>query len=437
MSFPTNLLQQVQTYQSSALAYLQNLNCLVNTFNTKFKNFNDITSNLGSSVLMDLPYRFTTSNTLVVNFQPIAQRIQTLTIDNAQNVGYAVTAQDQIFNLDKDSYMEKVGKGAIVNLSQKIEQNLALNFTSSVPVGDINGNPTGALHTESGPYRFYGNGSTPINSYQQLQQAIVNFKDYGVPDGEIKVYLPVTVTPAIIGTGLNQFAPNRNNDIAMSWEIGTFGGATYYVSNNLPIHTSGSVGNNAQTLTVISTNDPTGNNITQITFSGANTSDSGAIKSGDMFQFNWNVSGQPNLYYAQFTGYGQTAQPVQFRATADAASDGSGHVTVSIYPALSMTPGANQNIFYNIVAGMTAFVTPSHRAGAIVSGNAAFLAMPRLPDVTPFPTSAEYDPDTGVSLRMYFGSLIFQNQMGMAHDCVWGSTLVPEYGMRLLFPPNN
>lgn len=47
MTVPTNILQQVQTYQLSNLAYLQNLNCFVATANTKFKDFEKLTANLG------------------------------------------------------------------------------------------------------------------------------------------------------------------------------------------------------------------------------------------------------------------------------------------------------------------------------------------------------------------------------------------------------
>jgi len=52
----------------------------------------------------------------------------------------------------------------------------------------------------------------------------------------------------------------------------------------------------------------------------------------------------------------------------------------------------------------------------------------------PFPTGNEVDPDTGVSMRMYYGSLFGQNQRGMIHDCIWGKKLVPEYSMGVIYP---
>ena len=74
----------------------------------------------------------------------------------------------------------------------------------------------------------------------------------------------------------------------MSWEVGDFGTplVSYYQSNLMPIHVSGNTGVNQHTLTVVSTNDPTGQNVTQITlYSGAAASDANAVFAGDLFQF--------------------------------------------------------------------------------------------------------------------------------------------------------
>ena len=441
MALPTNVLQQVQTYQRSNLALLENLNCFMNIANTRFKDFENITANLGSEVNFDLPPRFTTSTGLVASFQPAIQRLLPLTCDQATNVSYAFTAQERIFNVEKDteSYMEMFGRSAVAEQGAFIEANLALNAHSAVPVNTVvNAQtvPTGALHTESGPFRFFGDGATPVNSFQQLAQMIANFKNFGSVNKGIKVILPDVNVPPIVGTGLNQFAPKRNDNMAMSWEVGEFGTppVMYYQSNLLPTHISGNVGINGTTLTVISTNDPTGANITQITFSGATVSDANAVLSGDLFQFQDNVSGQPNMRYLTFIGHVVSNQPVQFRATANAGADGSGHVVVNITPALQATSGGSQNINNNIVAGMQVKALPSHKCGLVIGGDALYIAMPRLPDQYPFPTAAEYDPDTGVSMRMTYGSLFGQNQMGMIHDSTWGSVLVPEYSMRIAFP---
>jgi hypothetical protein len=431
--FPSNVLQQVQTYQRSSLALLLNLCCHLSTANTRFKDFNNIQANLGSTVSFDLPPRFSTSAGLVASWQVAAQRVLQLTCDQANNTSFAVTAQQRIFNLEKgeEDYMKVFGKSAIAELANAVEKNVALNWASAVT-----SQLTNTVNTFSGPFRYFGNGSTQISSYQQLAQAVMFFKNFGAVADGMKVYLPDTIIPSIVGNGLNQFAPERNNEIALSWEVGAFGTprVEYYQSNLMPIHVSGNTGVNAQTLTVISTNDSTGQNVTQITVSGATNSDANAVFGGDLFQFADGVANQPNMRYLTFIGHSPSANPVQFRATANAAADSSGHVTISITPALNWAGGANQNLNNPIAAGMQITPCPSHRCGGILGGDALFLAMPQLPEQSPYDTANEYDPDTGASLRLTYGSLFGQNQTGVIYDETHGSSLVPEYSMRILVP---
>ena len=356
--FPTNILQQVQTYQRSSLALLQNLCCHISTANTKFKDFDKIQANLGSVVTFDLPPRATTVAGLVASFQPAVQRVQSLAADQSNNSSFAVTSQQRIFNLEKgeEDYMRVFGKSFIAELSARVEGNIALNWASGV-VSQLDG----TINTFSGPYRYYGNGTTAIGSYQQLAQAIMFFKNYGSVAEGIKVYLPDTVVPSVVGNGLNQFVPHRNDEIAMSWEVGDFGTplVSYYQSNLMPLHVSGNTGVNQQTLTIVSTNDPTGQNVTQLTVSGATASDASAVFSGDLFSFQDGVSGQPNMRYLTFIGHFPSANPVQFRATANAAANSSGVVTINITPALNWAGGQNQNLNNAIVAGMQILGLPT------------------------------------------------------------------------------
>lgn len=427
MSLPTNILQQVITYQESGLAYLINSFAFINQANKKFKDFQNREANLGDTVSFDLPPRYVTAAGLVATFQGSAQRVQNLAVTQAANAAYAFSNQQFIFNVQ--DYMEKFGKSAVLEMGSKIEADVAKNVVSGV----VNQN-TGNLVTDSGPYRFYGDGVTPINSFGQLAQALANFRDFGAAKDAVRGILPLAVVPPIVNSGINQFVPARNDKIAMSWELGSFSMCDWSYSNLLPIHTAGNVGENGTTLTLVSTNDPTGANVTQLTFSGATINDADAVKAGDLFQFQDGVSGKPNMRFLTFIGHQPSNQPVQFRATADAAANGSGNVTVSVTPALVWAANQNQNLNNALVAGMQVKALPSHRAGVIYSGNSLFLGMPQLPEEVPYPTANKVDPDSGVSMRMYYGSLFGQNQRGMVHDAIWGSTMVPEYSMRLVFP---
>ena len=409
-----NILQTVQTYQMAHLALLQNECPFVSTFNTKFKDFNKLTANLGDTVTFDLPPRFTSNASLVAVFQSADQRVQSLVCGNAISVAYEFSAQEFIFNVH--DYMSQFGRSAVAELGAKVEADLANNCVTA-------------------PYRFYGDGVTQITSYGQLAQALAMFRNYGAPKEDTRGYLPNTAIPAIISSGLQQFATNRNNEIANSWMLGDFDKCEWYESNLLPLHTAGTEGQDGSTLTVVSYTVDSNGAVVTITFSGTHgASDANSVKKYDKFQFQDNVSGQPNIRFLTFIGHQPSSVPVQFAATADAGSTGGSQVTVSITPPLQATSGNTQNITSAIAAGMQVKVLPSHRAGMIYAGKAAYLAMPKLPEEVPFPTASEYDPDTGVSIRLYYGSLFGQNQRGMIHDCIWGSTVVPEYSMSMIFP---
>lgn len=418
MAATVDILTQVQTYQSSDLAYMINLNCFVTTSNTKFLNFEDKIGNLGDTVTFDRPPRYVTANSLVITEQSSVQRVQTLTVNNAQNVAYSFTSQQILFNVEE--YWDKFAKSAVEELSANVEASVANVCVTNT-------------------FRFYGDGVTPITTFNQLAKMLAFFRNFGAAKNETKGFLSDFAVPDIVGSGLNQFAAKRNDETAMSWEVGSFSRCEWYQSNLLPVHIAGNVGINGTVLTVLSTTKNAAGEITAISFSGAGTSDASAILQYDKLQFSDNVPGQPNLRFLTFIGHQPSNSPVQFAAASTAASDGSGHVTITLYPPL--LPGAVQasssdtmNINYDIVAGMQATALPSHRAGVLHAGEPLFLAMPTLPTQEPFYSASEFDEDTGVSLRCYWGTVLGQNQQIMAHDCIWGYTMVPEYAMSIVFP---
>lgn len=415
MTLPNNILQNVQTYNKADLAYLQNLSCFIHTANKKYKDFEKANpSNLGDTITFDKPPRFVAADGLTVNFQGVEQRLQTLTVDQAKNVGINISAQQLIFNLE--DYMSRFGKAAIEELAAVVEANVAELCVTA-------------------PYRFYGNGITPINSFGQLASALALFRNYGAAPYMTRGYLLDIAVPDIVNTGLNQFVPRGNDELRNSWELGAFSRCEWYESNLLPTHTAGTEGQAQATLTVVSTTTDSDGAVTAITFSGCTSAnDADSVKENDKFQFQDGVSGQTNLRYLTFIGHKVSSNPVQCRVTADAASTAGSQVTVSIDPPLQAAFGKNQNINTPIVAGQQIKILPSHRAGMIQSGDQFYLAMPPLPDTDPYASSVATDPETGASLRMYTGAQFGQNLYGTVHDCIWGKTQVNNNAMSLIFP---
>ncbi len=418
MSVPNNVLVNVPTYQEGALAMMTNQNCFIGTANTRFKNFQDEIAQLGQTVTFDLAPRGVVTGSLTANFQGMTQRVQSLTVDKPASYSFAFNNEQFVYNV-KD-YMDKFGKSAIAELGAEVESNVAKVCVDNT-------------------YRFYGDGVTAINSSQQLASALAFFRNYGAIKSDTRGYLPDMAVPAIISSNLSQYVMKRNEENANSWDLGEFSRCKWYESNLLPLHVSGSVGNGStaaiQTLTVVSTDDPTGAAITQITCTcdASLSGDANAVFAGDVGQFVDGVAGQPNMRYLTFVGHKQSANPVQIRITEAAGASGT-TVVLKIAPVLSSVAGGAQNIAHNIAAGMKIKIMPSHRAGMINSGNSLFLAMPRLPDQSPFTTANKADPETGISIRMTHGATFGQNTLGTVFDTLYGYTQVEENAMRILFP---
>jgi hypothetical protein len=424
-----NTLVAVQTYQASALGRLLNMFCGIHTFNKRFQDFEKLIANLGSTVTFDLPPRMVTSSGLVVSsFNPLVQRVQSLTVGATDAVGntqqananWAATAQDLIFNIDNNDYRTKVEESAMVAMGTLIESSVM-----ATPVNQA--------------YRYFDVGVTSdvvnqITSFNQLGQMLAKFRNFGTVNTATRAYIDDYYTvPNVIGSGFNQFVLNRNEETFASWEIGKFSQCDWYRSNLLPQHVSGSTGNLQQTLTVVSI-DSTG---TILTLSGASASDANAVQANDLFRFQDGVVGQPNMRYLTFTGYQPSQSPVEVRAVAQAGSTSGGQVTVTIFPALISTAGnVNQNIPAStpVTAGMQLLGVPNHRRGFVNCGDSAFLAMPQLPDQEPFPTSSKVDMESGASIRGTYGVLYGQNTYGFTFDAIWGSTIVPEYTMAIILP---
>lgn len=448
MTVPTNVLQNVQLYIKNEIAWLANKFWALDNANKSLIQFNDRNGNLGDTITFNLSPRYISYNGLVITQQPSVQRVQSLIASQAVNISSGYTDEQFMFNVR--DYMRQFGEAAAMQLGSTIEKDVLKNIVSGVVGSDPQSSNYNVAQVNSGPYRFYGDGVTPISSFQQLAQAWANFDAYGAARFKKRGCLPIDIVPTIVGTGLNQFAQKRNDEISVDWSVGRFGGmdVDWGVSNLLPIHVSGTIGDTASpnnVMTVVSTNDPTGANVTQITFTEpTGGTDANAIKAGDLLYFVDGVAGQPNMRFLTFQGQHVTRLPVQFRATADAATV-AGTVTVSIQTinggangaggiGLVSAANANQNINHAIAAGMKVIPLPSHQAGWMDAGDSFYMAMPKLPNEDPFSTVFVKDAPSGYALRHYWGSQFGLNNKSYVRDSVWGSTLISEDSMRLIIP---
>lgn len=429
-----NILQQVQTYQKPGLVFLNNMDPLINWANKKYQQIGNITGNLGTSVGIELAPKMTSKRDLVVDLQNVQQRIQTLVCANPISSAFAFTSEQ--FVLNQMSYMNEFGKAAVLEIGTDIASHISQSIDSTMRYTGTS-NLFGQVVPNNGPYRFYGDGVTPVNSFGQLASALNQFRQIGYSKTNLRCVLPINIVDQIVNSGLNQFALTRNNEMANSWQIGAFNNCEIASSNLLPIHIGGTVSQNPTSanriLTVVSTNDPTGQNITQITVTEPTGSTSAnAIEVGDMFLID-----VPSTRALTWIGRKPTTLKVQFVAT-DTSPSVAGTIVLKVRTAtdigLVSAPTRDQNMSAALIAGTPIVVIPSHQCGLIMSGDPLYLAMPKMPNMMPYPTANASDPNTNVSMRMYYGATFGTDQLGMVYDQIYGATLVPENCMRVIFP---
>lgn len=415
MPYPQNNFQNVQTYQNAMLLALQNEMPVVANANKKFDNFQNLVANLGTTVLYKKPGRVTTSASLVWDIQGINQRTQSLTVDQPVSSAVEITDPQALFNMDVADFMKDFGDDIVTKIGAQMETYASLDFIKH-------------------PYRFYGDPNQPISTFKDLARAVTMFKNYGSAKRECFGFIPDMSKDNIINSGQNQFTPERNNENAQSWELGSFSQTKWMTSSLLQSHLAGSEGQAGTTLTVVSTTKDASGNITAITFSGCSAaSDADSVKQYDRF-----YSTDATNFMLQFSNYQKSANPIQFQASADAASNGSSRVTVTLkvplYPGQSVTDSVAIN--NDIVAGMTFKVVDSHTAGCIYSGDPHMFASPMMGSQDPFASWSETDPKTGMGISFAAGAFLGQGKQAVGGYGIYGSTFTPEYGMTLLFPYN-
>jgi len=408
-----NVLESVATLQEDALAFFQNRNCFVQTSNTKFIDFENTIGNLGSEIKLEQPYRFISTPSLVSTIQPLKQRYVKLITDQKRTVDYAMSAEEMIYHFNNNR--ERIGKSAIAELSAHVEKNIA----SRIP--DFT-------------YRFFGDGKTTFNGLEDLEKMLIMYREVGIPSPSLNCYVSDLYLLKARSGMLNQFVPIRNDKLARRYEIGEYNYTKFYRTNMLPIHEAGDVGQKGVVLTIESTNDPTGKKITQLQLSGSMEPGSIAFKKNDLIQFQ-DIPGVTNVRFLTNVGHAPSSCPVQCRVTSDATVPEKNALTINIEPALCFDQtDSDWNITTNIVKGMKIQTAPSHRAGLLIGGDAFYISMPKLPAEHPNDSVSKYDPDTGVAIRVTYGTVAGSDVFGFHYGALWGTLMVPDYCMRILFP---
>jgi hypothetical protein len=201
-------------------------------------------------------------------------------------------------------------------------------------------------------------------------------------------------------------------------------GLDWVMSQNVLRHTGGQLGGTPLM------NGSTANGASTLVTDGWTGSVANRLKAGDVFTVGSVYSVNPIT--KQSTGVLQ-----QFVVTEDAASDGSGNVTISISPTI-YSSGSRQNV--DSLPQDGAAITPLHSASAIYTNNILYheeaftlgtadLEMPKGVDFAAIAS----DPDTGVSIRVVRAYDINNDQFPCRLDVLYGWKAVrPEWACRIV-----
>ena len=428
MAASDNVYKAVATLLNSDLGILQNLYPIIKYSNKKFKDFTQGTYNLGDTVNIQLPFRMNAYDGIPANFAntSIQVRWTPLTLDTPFNTAWIVDTT-QLVEYPIEQYENGIGKANMAAMATRVESKLASNFVNHTFRAWGNVNRTTGSATMGAP-----------TSYQDLASVYQRMVSFGIPRMDnARVFIANDSQPTVVGSGLNQFVMRRNEEIASSFDIGNFSNMDFHISNLLPVHTAGTIGNANIPTTVVSV-DSTGTELTMSTSNGA------TLKQGDIITLKG-----ANLQFLHFTGYTPSQELVQVRVTQDSTASGAGpgNITANIYPpliydatGLNTQRNINLDITTTVSGGGTinAYVMSDHRAGCFLVSEGLYFASPKLMDLSPFATSVQTDVDSGLSVRAAYGCPDFANkQTGYTTDIIMGTTMVDEYAIRLCFPVNS
>lgn len=385
-----------------------------NVNKTYSKDFGKKGSKIGSSEKIRKPNRFTTTSGAAYSAQDVTEDYFTLTIDTQQHVDFEFLSSD--LTLSVDEFSERYAKPAALALVNKV---------------DVDGQALASKNI----YNAVGTAATTpsaLLTYLYAQQKIA--ESSGPDDDDYSFIVNPAASTKIVDALKSLF--QSGDEISKQYKRGLMGqaaGGEWYRSQNVFQSTSG-VRGGTPLINMASVANGTTSLITDAwTAAAANR-----LKAGDVFT----IAGvnKCNPITKADTGILQ-----QFVATADAASDGSGNLTVVVSPAI-YSSGSLQNVvtapadnaalgFAGDANSMGAVGTSAITAHNILMHKQAMalayvpLEMPQGVDFS----AVETDPDTGISIRLVRQWDIATDKFKTRADVMYGwAAARNEWGCKIL-----
>jgi hypothetical protein len=373
------------------------------------KDFAKKGAKIGTSERIRKPNRFTVTNGATYSAQDVTEDSVTLTIDSQKHVGFEFLSSDLTLSIDefKDRYLKSAAL-ALVNQVDIDGQALAAKNVANA-VGTAGTTPSALL--------------TYLQAMQKIQESA------GPMDDNFSYHISPAASTKIVDALKGLF--QSGDEIAKQYKRGLMGvaaGGEWNLSQNLYSHTSGQRGGTPLM------NGATAEGASTLVTDGWTASAANRVKAGDVFTVGSVYKVNPIT--KQSTGVLQ-----QFVATADAASDGSGNVTISISPAIYAS-GSLKNVdalpadgaailFTGDAVTAASTVTVSNILMHKEAFALAFVPMEK-PEGVHF-SAVETDPETGISLRVVRDYDLSSDKFRCRMDVLYGwKELRPEWACQIL-----
>lgn len=357
----------------------------------------------GTTYTLRKPNRFTTTTGAALSIQDLSEPSVVITIDTQRHVDTAFTSAE--LTLSMDDFRERVLKPKIAALAN------AIDYDGTNCYRDVH-NVVGTA------------GTTPSTAAAILAVGQRLAEEAAPLDDEASLIVNPAANAGLVDglKGLFQSADKISNQ----YESGNMGmalGFKFSMSQNIRRHTTGQRGGTPLV------NGTTTSGATSLVTDGWTGSVATRVKQGDVFTI-------ADVYAVNPQTRVSTGVLRQFVATADGASDVSGNMTISVYPAITSS-GA-----YQTVDALPANDAPLTFVGTLSTAypqnlgfhkDAFTLATVDLEDMAQYSGWGARQQYKGISLRVWRQSRIGTDDVPCRIDVLYGwKTIYPELACRLI-----
>ena len=401
---------------NETLRILHNESAFLGNINTEYEDqFANKGMKAGSVVNVRQPVQYTIRDGATINIQDVNETTTPITMEPEFGIDWAFTDYD--LKLSIDEFSKRYLAPAAKRLAAELDLRIATRFYRGVA-------------------NFSGTPGTPISTAQSVLDAAVLLDNAACPrtDGRMLALTPLSNSKLVGGmSGLFNDQATQGKQLK-SGMMATNLGMDFIMSQNLPTHTVGGLGGtplvngaNQGLINSGSTDNPSAATTSLVT-DGWTAAIANRLKRGDVLTIAGVFAVNPETKVS-------TGVLRQFVATTDAASDGSGNLTVAIYPAI-IAGGAYQNVTDRpadnaAITILTGTASTSYGQNILFHRDAftlvtADMELPRGMDM------AERAVEDGVSLRFIRGYDIANNRRICRFDLLAGYGLLrPEWAVRV------